>query len=250
MSAFEINNKTGRLTITDSEQFIKILAAEDENHNNQDVLDHFEALKKYGFKQLHNSATDIPYGEYEYIINFAIAKTVKDFDPAFNTNLLSFFFDKLRGELSAYRSKRDTLQEKVFKVMRENEGGIDYVYQKDSSTEENYVVPVESQSPEDKLLETDLYQRKMKALKMAFSGIPRELQFILHEIGNGKKIKDIAELTNSTNFEVSRKRNQGLSLILQRVMRSKHLTEDEKVELAELHDIHYEENVDFEDNLK
>jgi hypothetical protein len=246
MATYEINKKTGRLTINDSEQFIKMLASTDSAE--EDSMEHYEVMKKYGLKQLHNIAGDIPFGEYEYIINFAIAKTIKDFDGKFETNLLSFFWDKLRGELSAYRSKRDRLHDKVVKLIQ-NEEGVEYVYQKDKQSEENYVIPVEEQTMEEQLMESDLYQRQMKALKMAFSGIPRELQIILHEIGNGKKVREIADMLESTTFEVSRKRNQGLSLILQRVMRSKHLSEDEKKELATLHDIQLEENVEFQNTL-
>jgi len=247
-TTFEENKKTGRLTITNSEEFIKILSLESEDSTEKESMEHYEAMKKYGFKQLHNIATDIPFNEYEFIINFAIAKTIKDFDPQFNTNLLSFFWDKLRGELSAYRSKRDRLQDKVNKLIK-NDDGVDYIYQKEKGSDENFVIPIDEMTMEEKHVQEDLYFRQMKALKMAFSGIPRELQLILHEVGNGKKIREIANILNTSTFEVSRKRNQGLSLILQRVMRSKHLTEEEKTEIANLHDIHLEENIEFEDSL-
>jgi len=123
------------------------------------------------------------------------------------------------------------------------------IYQKDKEGDENYLIAIEDQTMEEKLIEEDLYHRQMKALKMAFSGIPRELQIVLHEIGKGRKVREISDMTGESNFEISRKRNQGLSLILQRVMRSKHLSEDEKVEIANLHDIHMEDNLEFEQTL-
>jgi hypothetical protein len=245
---FEEHKKTGRLTINDSEEFIKILTLESDDSTEVESMEHYDAMKKYGIKQLHNIATDIPFNEYEFIINFAIAKTIKDFNPEFNTNLLSFFWDKLRGELSAYRSKRDRLQDKVNKLIKNNDG-IDYIYQKEKGSDDNYIIPVEETTMEEQHIQEDLYFRQMKALKMAFSGIPRELQLILHEVGNGKKIREIANILNQSTFDISRKRNQGLSLILQRVMRSKHLTEEEKQEIANLHEIHLEENIEFEESL-
>ncbi len=242
--AFEIDKKSGRLTIVNSEQFIRILA----DDTNENVIEHYEAMKSYGFKQLHKVASDIPYGEYEYIINFAIAKTIKDYDSSFGANILSYFWDKLIGELSGYRSKRDILQRNVNKVLNNNLD-VEYVYQKDKYSDDNYVIPIEVQSPEDKIIEENFYERRMKAFKMAFSGLPRELQFILYEIGNKKKVREIASMLGSSNLEVSKKRNQGLSLVLQRVMRSAHLSQEEKQELADLHDIHYEENIAFDQSL-
>lgn len=242
--AFEIDKKSGRLTITNSEQFIRILA----DDTNDNVIEHYEAMKSYGFKQLHKVASDIPFGEYEYIINFAIAKTIKDYDSSFGANILSYFWDKLIGELSGYRSKRDILQRNVNKVLNNNQD-VEYVYQKDKYSDDNYVVPIEVQSPEDKIIEENFYERRMKAFKMAFSGLPRELQYILYEIGNKKKVREIAIVLGSSNLEISKKRNQGLSLVLQRVMRSAHLSQEEKQELADLHDIHYEENMAFDQTL-
>ncbi len=242
--AFNIDKKSGRLSITNSEQFIRILS----DNTNENVIEHYEAMKSYGFKQLHKVASDIPFGEYEYIINFAIAKTIKDYDSSFGANILSYFWEKLSGELSGYRSKRDILQRNVNKILN-NDQNVEYVYQKDKYSEDNYIVPVEVKLPEDKIIEDNFYERRMKAFKMAFSGLPRELQYILYEIGNKKKIREIATVLGSSNLEISKKRNQGLSLVLQRVMRSAHLSQEEKEELSELHDIHYEENTEFEQTL-
>lgn len=251
-SAFELNKSNGRLTITDSEKFIKMLASDAEFSENydpskNDPLEHYDALKKFGIKQLHTTAGDIPYSEHEFVINFAIAKTIKDFDPKFETNLLSFFWGKLRGEVSAYRSKRDRMQEKIIKVINDNDS-VEYVYQNEDD-KENTLIAVDTMNPEEQLIETDTHNRQMKALKMAFSGIPRDLQVILFEIGNGRKVREISEMLHIDELEISRKRNQGLSLILQRVLRSKHLSDIEKKEITDLHDIHLEENLEFESTL-
>lgn len=235
--SYELNAKTGKLTIANSEQFLKILTSD-----SQEATENYLILKKYGMKQIHSMAGDIPFNEYEYIIDFAIAKAIKDFEPKYGASILSFFWEKLRGEISSYRTKRDRLQDKVIKLMQ-NEEGVEYIYQTDKDTEENYIIPIAEKTMEEDLIETDLYERQIKALKMAFSGIPRDLQIILHEIGNGKKIHEISDLLNLPSIEISRKRNQGLSLILQRIMRGNHLTEEEKKELSELHDIQVE---DFE----
>jgi hypothetical protein len=243
--AFQFDKKNDRLIISDSEKFIKMLSFDVKNEDGStgagiNSLEHYEALKKFGAKQLHSSAGDIPFSEYEYIINFAIAKTVKDFDPSFETNILSFFWGKLRGELSAYRFKRERLQDRINKLVEEGDGTCSYEYQNDGN-DNNELILIDNQTLEEKFIEDDTHYRQMKALKMALKGIPRDLQVILFEIGNGNTVKTVSNILHLSELEVFRKRNQGLSLVLQRVLRSKHLTDDEKLEITGLHDIYVED---------
>jgi len=240
-------DKEGKLTIKDSETFISMLHGDTEVNNKN-----YKILTDFAFKQKNRLAPEIPVYDYQYIINFAIVKSINGFEEKKGAKLQSYFWIKLRGEISAYRSKANSLQKKVLAAM-ENIGensNIEYAYQKGNgaNNEENSLEAIDLESTEDKIIKEDKYRRQIKAFKMAFSGIPRELQIILNEIGKGKKIKAIAVLLDISDIEVSQKRNYGLSLILQRVMRSKHISEEEKEEVAELHGFTYSSK-DFE-NLK
>jgi len=246
---YAIDQNNGRLTINDSEGFIKILSADlnSQNSKEESPIEYYNLLKQLGLKQLNKVAsTDIDKGDFEYIINYAIAKTVRDFDINEGANLTSFFWNKVKGEVSAYRSKRDIMQKKVVKIIKESED-MDYGYEKDNSskssdTMSNNLIALENETEEDKLMNENLYFRRIKAVKMAFSTLPRDLQIVLNQIANGVSIKGIAKALGEEEINISKKRNQGLSLILQKILRSKHLDEEEKNDLIIFHNIKQETN--------
>jgi len=236
----------GKFVIEDSKTFISML-----HGNTIENSIHYKLLTDFAFKQKSKLAPEIPTYDYSYIINFAIVKAINGFCEEKGAKLQSYFWEKLRGEISAYRSKQNSLQKKVFAMIDEGCGeNVEYVYQKGAGANgnENYLEAVDIESTFDKIEKHDQYRRQIKAFKMAFSGIPRELQIILNEIGKGKNIKTIASILNLSSIEVSQKRNYGLSLILQRVMRSKHISNEEKIDVAELHGFEYNKE-DFEDTL-
>jgi len=241
---YEVDKKSGRVKINDSEKFIKILAFGSEEDVSVEMEEHYDIMKNYSKKQIGKIASDIPYSEYDYIINMAIGKAIKDFDPTQNTNILSFLWEKLRGEITSYKTKKQSLQNKVFKTLENNKD--EYIYQKDKKTNENTLEHVDMESLDKKLEREDFHRRQIKAFKMALSGIPRRLQFILEKVSEGKKTREIAEMLGLEEFIVSRDRNKGLSLILQRIMRSNHLMEDEKKKIADFHGLEFE-MIDIDD---
>jgi len=236
---FEKEGAEGKLLIKDAQAFINMLYS---GNLEDEALKFYNLLKEYAYKQKAKLAPEIPPYEYEHILNFAIVRSIKDFDESKKAQLQSYFWSKLRGEISSFRAKRDSLHKKVISVIQEGENnGIEYAYQKGngSNSDENQLEAVETELMEDKIERESKYYRQIKAFKMAFSGIPRILQTILTEIGNGMNIGDVATLLQTTEYDISQKRNYGLSLILQRIMRSHHITEEEKNELAELHGFDY-----------
>jgi len=239
--------KTGeKFVIEDSKTFISML-----HGNTKENAIHYKLLTDFAFKQKSKLAPEIPTYDYQYVINFAIVKAINGFSEDKGAKLQSYFWEKLRGEISAYRSKQNSLQKKVLAMIEEGASeGVEYVYQKGAGVngDENYLEAIDIESTEDKIERQDQYRRQIKAFKMAFSGIPKELQIILNEIGKGKNIKEIASLLNIESTEVSQKRNYGLSLILQRVMRSKHISNEEKIDVAELHGFEYDKE-EFEETL-
>ena len=252
MSDNEIYSKPSsqsKLLIKDAKSFINMLYS---GNLEDEALVFYNLLKDYAYKQKVKLASEVPMHEYEHILNYAIVKSIKDFDETKKTQLQSYFWSKLRGEISSFRAKRDSLHKKVISVIQEGESnGIEYAYQKGngSSSDENSLEAVETELMEDQIERESKYYRQIKAFKMAYSGIPRVLQIILTEIGNGMNIGDVATMLQTTEYDISQKRNYGLSLILQRIMRSHHITEEEKNELAELHGFNYS-NEDFERNTK
>jgi len=237
----------GKLSIKDSKAFISML------HGDSEVnAKNYKILTDFAFKQKNKLAPEIPVYDFQYIINFAIVKAINGFDVEKGAQLQSYFWEKLRGEISAYRSKQISLQKKVLAAMEEGEGDtVEYMYQKGAGAEgdENFLEAVEMENTEQRIEREDKYRRQIKAFKMAFSGIPRELQIILNEVGKGKNIKTIGSMLGFTELKTSQKRNYGLSLILQRVMRSNHLSEEEKEEVAELHGFDYDSSL-FEKDYK
>jgi len=220
--------KGGRLNVKNSRKFLELISGTDK--------DTYEKLMIFGKKNLNQKATDIPFMDQEMIINFAIVKTINGYDPEAGTNVLTYFTNKLRGEVSDYRNKRDSMLNKVHKLA--NSGEEDYSKSFDKESQTTTFEKVELETPEEKMISEDIYRRKMQAFRMAFSGIPLFSQNILNQIVISKqKLYELAERENVSVAEISRIRNHALSLIFARVLRSNHLNEDEKDEIRKEHNL-------------
>jgi len=246
----EIEN-SGRLRLHDSVTFVKILSLNEpelielakkneairvlmEKYSQKELI---KLLITYARKQLNNTG-DIPTQDLDYIIHTAIAKALTEYDASKGTNFLSFYWEKLRGEVTNYRIIRDRQLKRVKKMINEEvETGVSYKYQKNKETEENFVEAVELESPEEKYSREDLRRRQMAAFRMAFSNLPRLLQLILYEIAEGRSLEELSNMLGYTKQEITLYRNQGLSLIFQKILRSKHLDREEKEDLIKTHEL-------------
>lgn len=222
------------MKITNPSLFLKMMMGE--TVNGASAQEAYDFLYAYAKKQMQKFYPDIPFQDHQYIINMAIAKAVRDFEDG-KASFLPFFFIKLKGEVHSYKSKRASLHKKVSKMFHNPDGDTEYVKSFDKEKDESTLILTEQENIEDKVIREDYERRQEKAFRMAFSGLPRLMQIILYEIGSGVKIKELAELLSIDEVELKRKKNYGLSLLLQRVMRSNHLTEDEKKEILQLHNI-------------
>jgi DNA-directed RNA polymerase specialized sigma subunit len=121
----------GRLRIKDSDLFIKIIVSGEEI-NGVSAREAYSALVSYGRKQVKNFYPDIPDQDIEQIVSMAVAKTIKDFDPSKGAQITSFLFDKIKGEVHIYRSKREILNKKVIAALNNPEsmhdGNSSYAY--------------------------------------------------------------------------------------------------------------------------
>lgn len=219
-------NSGGRLKITDNTKFLQLLSEADNEL--------YSKLKAYGKKILNTKAVDIPFGDQDAIINWAIVKARSGFDPDAGTNFLTYYNDKIRGEISDYRNKKNSMTKKIQKMVNESDG--EYVYEFNNESKENNIDEITQETPETILIAEDIYYRKLQAFRMAFSGLPKYSQYVLNQIVDSEsKIKEISEAEGISPKELTKIRNYALSLILSRVLRSNHLTEDEKEEIKKEH---------------
>jgi hypothetical protein len=215
-----------RLKINDNSKFLQLLSETDN--------DTYMQLKTYGKKIMNARATDVPFNDQDAIINWAILKARSGYDPECGSNFLTYFNDKLRGEISDFRAKKNSMVKKIQKMVIESTG--DYVVDFDQVSQQNTIDEITIDTPETILIAEDMYYRKLQAFRMAFSGIPKYSQYILNQIvDSSAKLKELSTQEEMSAKELTRIRNHALSLILSRVLRSNHLTEDEKDEIKKEH---------------
>jgi len=232
MNENEVFSDLNGLKIYDSEKFLKVFYSEDLSQ----ISKNYSSLITYAMKQKSKIAEEIDMDTYSNIINFSIMKTIKDYEEKKGASFESYFFIKLRGEVKGYRSSRNSLQRKVNQVVSSGgNGNIEYGYQKKG--EENVYEAIDFSDISEEIEREEVAKRQTKSFRMAFSGIPKELQYILYQIGEGKTIDKIAEQMNVEKDVILVKRNKGLALILQRVMRGRHLTDEDKEYIAKVNEV-------------
>lgn len=219
-----------RLYIKDNLKFLELLSGTDRDAHGK--------LRAYGKKILTLKAPDLPFGDQDAIINWAIVKLMQGYDATAGANILTYFNSKLQGEISDFRAKRDSLSKKVHKMVNEATEGESYQYQFNQDTQTNEIDIITEESPETLLMHEDVYYRKLQAFRMAYSGIPKYSQSLLNAIAMSEfNLQEIADQESIAITELTKIRNFALSLILSRVLRSNHLTDDEKDEIKEEHGI-------------
>jgi len=234
--------QTGNLKIKDDKQFIKLIMLNDEEA--------YKALEIYAKKILKDSYPDVPYEKYDDIVLIAIAKALHGYDPDKGAGILTYLTSKIRGEVSDWRYQKNADERKVIKEVNANRDS--YMFQSTKDSNEVTVLQVTNETPEDKVIEEDIYTRQLKAFRMAYSQLPMFSQYILNRLimeqgetyeedGKVKKkkenyiIESLANDLNITKHKVTELRNFALSLILIKVLRSTYLTEEEKNKIKEVH---------------
>lgn len=220
-------SSSGKLHIKDNKKFIELISGAPSS-------EHYKKIEIYGKKQLEKLASDIPMKDKELIINMSLFKSLQSFDDDAGANFLTYFSSKLRGEVSDYRNKRDSMMNKIHKMVNEEKESYKNVFNPD--TEENKLEKITEETPETILFAEDIYRRKIQAFRMAYSGIPLYSQYVLNRIVDLKeKLDYIAMQEGMSVAELTKLRNYALSLILSRVLRSKHLDDEEKEEIKREH---------------
>lgn len=228
-------SESGKMKIKDPSLFIKLMM-NDETIDGVSPQEAYDFMYRYGIKQMKKYHPDIPPHDYPHILNYAIAKTVKDFQEG-KASILPYFFEKIRGEVHAYRETRKSLHKKALMAFHNQENGAREYLKEYGKNDEYHLTLSSSETIEEQTLREDFYARQVKAFKMAFSGLPRISQIILYEIGKGTATKTLSEALGMEENDIKLKRNFALSLLLQRVLRSRHLDEKEKREILKIHNI-------------
>ena len=226
MSKEVYETKNNRLKIKDNGAFLQMLSGLD--------LKAYKKVEEYGLKYLNKYGEDIPTEERISLVGFAITKAKDSFDPSQNTNFLTHYTNKLRGEVSIYRDKASSLSKKIKSAITNEKEDYAFSYKKETGA--TTMEKVDYESEEDKLLAFDLYKRQLQAFRMAFSNLPLDLQYILiRSTQKGVSFEKIAEELKESKPTIVLLRNIALSLILQKVLRSNHLSEEEKEEVRLSH---------------
>jgi len=249
------HEKSGNLKIKDDKKFIQLIMLNDEEA--------YKVLEIYAKKILKDSYPDVPYEKYDDIVLIAIAKALHSFDPSKGAGILTYLTSKIRGEVSDWKYRKNADERKIIKEVNENRNN--YMFQNTKERNEVEVIHVSTKTPEDNLIEEDIYTRQLKAFRMAYSQLPLFSQYVLNRLimeqgeeftnkenKKRKKRENYVAASLAEELSLSVKtildiRNDALSLILKKVLRSSYLTDEEKEKIKELHGIIDEIYLDTEE---
>lgn len=195
-----------------------------------DDKDEYQETLLFGIKHFYifrRSYPSLPGGDEfaNNLVTQALIKAVFSYDPAQKTAFNTHFYNKIRGEITIYISKEESTQDYAQKLI-EN-GDIVVKYTDDGYESDN----VTKTTIEDDLIEENDYYRKKTATLMAKSELPMKLQRVLYASLEYDKLRNAADVLDLEIPELKSLRNYALSLILKKVLRSKHLTEEERTEM-------------------
>ena len=235
----------GFIKIADEKLLVKILLADGNNESNipySEIQKMYAYTAKMGEKMLikilkmHNWT--IPQQEFSSIVNYALYQAIKDSNPNSKTSFSSFFFTKILGEVTNLNRKNKTTTQSVYSSVNDNSDLTNNIVieTKEGSNGTTYgeAIALSHDNPEDSVVEDDLRRRQLKAFRMAFSGIPRNLQILLYNFVNGVSLKELAPIFNLSERELMVLRDRAVSLLLQRVIRSSHITDEEKLDILKM----------------
>jgi hypothetical protein len=232
-----------KTTLSDMEAFFAML------QTNQLGKDDYITLVNYGKKVLNNTSHNIPFDEIENIVRASLAKAINTFDDSKGANFLTHFNWKLREERQSYFRSVKKMQKTIKGALEE--GNYETTYDKDGNA---VLIETEERTAEEELIESDVYFRQRQAFRISMSSLPKISQFVLKNISMGKTIKEIVMMLedNLNEIKVKRIRNSALTLLFKKVLRSKHLSTEEKKDIIIGHGLErvvIEEQEDAQDEI-
>jgi len=208
----------------------------------------YKKLYLYSSKLISKYADDISYEYRTDIINMAIFKAQKDFNPkkaAKNVGVnekvsrpasfVTYLFTKIQGEISAYRSKLNK-SKKVLKSIIDEEPDIYKDNLKDGEPVDTQIIDQNS-LPEYKEAK-ESYAKKIFSIKMAMGNLPLFHQNLLKSLFfNNEQMNKFSVQQNLTIQELNELRNKAMTIVLQKVLRNKYLNDIEKMEIKKEHNL-------------
>jgi len=194
-----------------------------------DNKEEYEKIIEFGTKQFYIFRRSFPSlpGSEEFVNNIvmqALLKAVLTFNPDQGTAFNTHFYNKLRGEITIYIKKEESTQNYAQKLVSSGEIVVKY-------TEDGFESESVTESLEDQIVAEEEYYRKKSATLMAKSELPMKLQRVMYATLEYDKIRDAADVLDLSIPQLKMLRNHALSLILKKVLRSRHLTDEEKMEM-------------------
>lgn len=250
----------GYIKITNEELLIKILLSDENNKSGisySEIKKTYTAMTKMGEKMLttvlkrHNMY--IPLHEYQSVVNYALFQAVKEFNPSGKVSFSSFYFTKLLGEVTSLSRKTKTAVKGVYSSINDSSDlGSNILIETKENASGTYgeAVVLSHDNPEDEVVEEDFRRRQLKAFRMAFAGIPRNQQILLYNFVNGITLKELAPVMHTSERELFIMRDRAISLLLQRVIRSRHITEEEKLDILKVQGLADDDAVRLSDVLE
>lgn len=259
--AVQTISSKGFIKITDEELLIKILLADENNKSGipySEIKKTYDAMNKMGekilIKVLEKINVSIPVYERQSIVNYALFKAIKDFNPKMNTSFSTFYYQKIMGEITSIHKKNVANNQGVFNSVGDNSDLTDkilvQVRENENGSTSKEAIVLSNDDPEEIVIEQDLRRRQLKAFRMAFAGIPRNQQILLYNFVNGISIKDLVPVLKYTEKELIILRDRAISLLLQRVIRSSHITNEEKLDILKIQGLADDEATSLEDVLE
>lgn len=199
----------------------------------------YEALivecKKIFFYIKNKEYNNIPNNEeiLMNIISEALLLTTTTYDPTKGQNAKSYLYEKIRGEMFKWLSKKSTENKKIGELIKKDSANQQIIINENNETEHisNTSNPLEILEAEDST------RRKIAANNMAKGELPFELQVILDLAIENDNIETAAEIIYMDINEYRAKRDKALSIVLKKVARSHHLSSEEQEEVKKLYDI-------------
>jgi len=192
-----------------------------------DDKDEYEKIREFGHKQFfvfRRSFPSIPADEefVDEIVSKALSKAIFTYNPNMGAAFQTHFYTKLKGEITIYIKKSETTQNYAQKLISNGDLVVKYT---DEGFESESISP---KTTDEEIEEEEEYQRRLSATLMSKAELPMKLQRVMYAVLEYDKVRDAAEILNMEPTEIKSFRNRALSLILKKVLRSSHLTDEER----------------------
>lgn len=188
----------------------------------------FAAIQEYAHKiffKIRRNYPSLPADQdtVDQLVSQALSEAVFGFNPNAGAEFKTYLHSKIQGVITKYVKKTNTTNRMGEKLVATGEITIVYTGEGEAVSES-----ISHSTPEDELIAEEEIGRRISATKMAKSELPMSLQRIMYAVIEYDKIADAAAVLNMEVPELKTLRNNALSLMFKKVLRSSHLTEAER----------------------